>query len=364
MHDVPWPADFGGAIALFYELKSLHDIGLKIHLHCFLNKRPRQDILNSYCETIHYYKRKTLSFLPVKMPYIVNSRKNPALLNNLKKDKYPILLQGIHCTYYLNEDELPGRKIFLRLHNVEHRYYEQLANFESNFLKKIYFQLEAKLLKKYEKAVANKATIIAMSKEDAFFYVNDFAAKDVIFLPVFLPYQFVNSYDGKGTYCLYHGNLSINENDTAAIWLIEQIFQTLKIPLIIAGRNPSKKLVSIAAKNKYISIVANPSEINMQLLIANAQINILPSFNKTGIKLKLLNALFNGRHCLVNPAGVEGSAINELCTIANNELQFNKKVTALFNQSFTQKEIQHRSVVLKNIYNNKKSAQLFIDMLQ
>ena len=47
-------------------------------------------------------------------------------------------------------------------------------------------------------------------------------------------------------------------------------------------------------------LVANPSEMEMQDMIAKAQINILPSFNNTGIQIKLLNALFNGRHCLVN----------------------------------------------------------------
>ncbi len=363
MHDVPWPADFGGAIALFYELKYLHNIGLKIHLHCFYNKRPQQDVLKKYCETIHYYKRRKLTALSLTIPYIVNSRKSSALLTNLKKDNYPILLQGIHCTFYLSTKELQGRKVFIRLHNVEHRYYEQLEKHESNFLKKIYYKYEAKLLKKYEAAIANKAKIITLSTDDASFYENEFAAKDVSFLPVFLPYKNVSSLEGQGKYCLYHGNLSINENEKAAIWLIENLFLNFQIPLVIAGKNPSKKMVSIASKNEYISIVANPSELNMQLLIANAQINILPSFNNTGVKLKLLNALFNGRHCIVNPAGVEGSALNKLCTIAKNEAEFKQQIVTLFDKPFTQKEMQHRGAALKKLYNNTENARLFIDMI-
>lgn len=364
MHDVPYPADFGGVIALFYELKSFHAIGLKIHLHCFLNKRPQQEILNRYCETIHYYKRRKLSALSVNIPFIVNTRKSNSLLLNLQKDNHPILLQGIHCTYYLNKNKLSGRKIFIRLHNVEYRYYEQLAKWESNFLKKKYFQYEARLLKKYEDNIANKAKIVTLSTEDAALYVKEFGAKEISFLPVFLPYEQVSSLTGNGAYCMYHGNLCINENETAAIWLIEKLFQQLQIPLVIAGKNPSKKLVHIASKNKHISIVSNPSEINMQLLIANAQINILPSFNNTGVKLKLLNALFNGRHCIVNLAGVEGSGLNELCTLADGKQAFTEKIVQLFNESFTHKEIQHRSAALKKLYNNKKSAELFSDMLQ
>ena len=364
MHDVPWPADFGGVVDLFYKVKALHTIGIKIHLHCFLNKRPQQEILNSYCETVQYYKRKKITAFSFKIPFIVNSRTNDALLLNLQKDNYPILLEGIHCTYYLYKNQLKGRKLFIRLHNVEYRYYEQLANNESNFLKKLYFRYEANLLKNYERSIVNKATIITVSKDDAVLYKTEFDAREISFLPVFLPYEQVSIITGNGYYCLYHGNLAINENETAAIWLMEELFQQLQIPLVIAGKNPSRKLTNAAAKNKQISIVANPTEINMQLLIANAQINILPSFNNTGVKLKLLNALFNGRHCIVNYAGVEGSTLNELCTIANGEVEFKEKIVELFNQTFTHKQIQHRSAVLKKLYNNKKTALLFNDMLR
>jgi hypothetical protein len=49
-HDVPWPADYGGVVDLFYKIKTLHQAGIKIHLHCFVNKRPPQEELNKYCE--------------------------------------------------------------------------------------------------------------------------------------------------------------------------------------------------------------------------------------------------------------------------------------------------------------------------
>ena len=72
------------------------------------------------------------------------------------------------------------------------------------------------------------------------------------------------------------------------------------IPFIIAGKNPSEKLKNIAYKNENVSLVSNPSEQEMNELINKAQIHLLPSFNTTGIKIKLLNALFNGRYCLAN----------------------------------------------------------------
>ena len=41
--DVPWPADYGGVIDVFYKVKALHDIGVKVHLHCFTYGRQSQD---------------------------------------------------------------------------------------------------------------------------------------------------------------------------------------------------------------------------------------------------------------------------------------------------------------------------------
>ena len=362
-HDVPYPADFGGVIDQFYKIKWLHKIGIKIHLHCFLNNRAKQEELEKYCVTVNYYQRKKLGGISLSLPFIVFSRKNKLLLNNLQKDSYPILMEAIHCSYYLHQNLFKGRQFFLRLHNVEYKYYQQLAKHETNFLKKLYYLIEANLLKKYEKEIANKAPIWTLSSEDVILYKDKFQAKNIQFIPVFLPYEKVQTVLGKGTYCLYHGNLSINENEIAACWLTEKVFNTLQIPLIIAGRNPSKKLKQTAEKNNFVSIVESPTDTNLQLLISHAQINVLPSFNKTGVKLKLLNALFNGRHCIVNNAGTEGSGVNDLCRIANTTDSLKEQILSLFNEPFTQKEMQHRSTALKKLYNNEQNARLISEML-
>ena len=218
--DIPYPADYGGVIDLFYKIKSLHQMGVKIHLHCFAKDRKPQDELNKYCETVHYYQRKanTKSF-SLSLPLIVNSRVNEALITNLQKDSYPVILEGIHCTYYLNTGQLNNRKVIVRLHNAEFEYYRQLAIHEKNLFKKLYYLHESKLLKKYEKSIAAKATILAVSQQDADLYKKLFNAPDIHYLPVFLPHTLAVGKAGKGSFCLYHGNLAINENEEAATWL-------------------------------------------------------------------------------------------------------------------------------------------------
>ena len=51
-HQVPWPVDFGGVFDLFYKIKSLSEVGVKIHLHCFTKNDETVPILNRYCESV------------------------------------------------------------------------------------------------------------------------------------------------------------------------------------------------------------------------------------------------------------------------------------------------------------------------
>ena len=357
--DVPWPADYGGVVDLFYKLKALHQLGVKIHLHCFTQPgREPQDELNKYCVSVNYYPRKkNISNFSLRLPFIVNSRKNETLIANLNKDDHPVLLEGIHCTYYLHSNALKGRKVVVRLHNAEFEYYKQLAKNESNLFKKLYFLNESRLLFKYEKSIANKASFIAVSNHDVTLYQQLFNAKDIYQLPVFIPHTMAVGKEGKGCFCLYHGNLSVNENETAAIWLLENVFDTLDIPFVIAGKNPSKKLLALAHDHQHTCIVANPDEREMQDIITKAQIHVLPSFNNTGIKLKLLNALFNGRHCLVNPAGIEGSGLEAVCRVASDALSFKIAIEEMYRQPFTEQEKEKRQGLLQTVFNNEENAK-------
>lgn len=164
----------------------------------------------------------------------------------------------------------------------------------------------------------------------------------------------------KGCFCLYHGNLSVNENEKAAQWLLKEVFNDINIPLVIAGKNPSENLEELAYVNKNTCLVSNPSDKEMQDLIKKAQVNILPSFNNTGVKLKLLNALYNGRYCLVNEAAAKGVGLDNLCQIANGAAAFKKSAIELYDQPFLEEDSIRRQKLLAVSYNNEKNARQLI----
>lgn len=207
------------------------------------------------------------------------------------------------------------------------------------------------------------ATGWGVSEADVEYYKNEFNAKGIEFLPVFLPGDQVKSLAGQGSFCLYHGNLSVNENERAAEWLLKEVFSKTSIPFVMAGKNPSTYLQHLAHVHPHTCIVANPSEHEMQDLIKKAQINILPSFNQTGVKLKLLNALFNGRHCIVNTATVEGSGLEGLCHIATDAHAFISNIEELFQVPYTNEDINQRAQHLQSVYNNEQNGRKLISWI-
>ncbi|MDQ6845281.1 MAG: glycosyltransferase [Bacteroidota bacterium] len=343
---------------MFFKIKSLYEKGVIIHLHCFEYGRDKQAELNKYCSSVTYYKRKSfLQSLSLRLPYIVSSRAEPMLLKNLLKDDHPVLLEGIHCTYFLFKNKLRNKKVTVRLHNVEYKYYRELANTTSNIIKKIYLFTESRLLKKYEKLIANKALFLAVSEKDKSTYIQDFKALAIKYLPVFLLYPEVAIEPGSGTFCLYQGNLSVPENEKAALWLLQNVFDTLKIPFVIAGKKPSNYLAKLVNSNKNVCLVDDPSQKEMDELIKKAHVHLLPSFNKTGIKIKLLNALFNGRFVITNNAGIEGTAVAHICEIANLPAEYKEAISRLFKEKFTEANIVNRKKTLHGIYNNDENVQ-------
>jgi len=355
--DVPFPANYGGVIDVFYKLRALHALGVKITLHCFEYGRGEAKELNKYCDKVYYYKRNTSIFNQFSsIPFIVKSRTSEELVQNLLLDKAPILFEGLHTCAILNDARLKERFKIYRESNIEHQYYRYLAASEKNSLKKWYFKTEANKLEKFENQLSNANVMLVVSEEDTKYLQNKFPKSNVKYLPSFHPYTELECLTGKGDYALYHGNLSISENYLAAEYLIKEVFSKSKHKFIIAGLNPQEALIQLAKQHSNIEIIANASDEKLQSLLKNAHINCLYTHQESGLKLKLLNSLFAGRFCLVNDKMLYGTNLKNCCEIANTGAEFLTQVDALFKLEFRAEDIKKREENLQtfNVINNSK----------
>ena len=146
------------------------------------------------------------------------------------------------------------------------------------------------------------------------------------------------------------------ENEAAVEFLIRKVFAGSKHRLIIAGMNPQKRIIELAHPHNNISIIANPDDEKLFSLIRNAHVNVLVTFQATGLKLKLLNTLYNGRHCLVNPLMLNGTGLEPLCTIAETAEDFRNKLDELQNVPFTVSEAEKRHELLNRTFSNSGNA--------
>lgn len=312
--DVPYPPNYGGVMDVYNRIKALHKNGYKIHLHSFEYGRGRQEALNTVCSKLDYYKRSSkLTKSLSKTPMIVSSRKNKTLLENLLKDNAPILFEGQHCTAFLGHQALKNRTKLVRIHNVEHHYYKFLAESEPHFLKKQYYLREAKKLKTHEVVLKHANHLLCISKPDVEYYAKKF--KTTLLLPAAINIEKQDYIGEKENFCLFHGNLSVSENTKAVNWILNEVLPFLNTPLVIAGKNPNRKLVTKIAKLDGVRLVSNPDKTTLDKLLNTTKSHLLITFQNTGIKLKLLNALCTSGKVVANSKMLSGTGLESLCDL-------------------------------------------------
>lgn len=355
---VPFPANYGGVIDVFYKIKSLFELGVDIKLHCYQYDRKASPELEKYCSEVHYYRRKMNPFLLFsKEPFIVATRYNKILEQRLLKDNHPILLEGVHSCGVLKNNLFKQRTIIIRSHNLEHDYYHQLGLAEAKILKRLYFKSEAKKLLKYERKTFPLVTeIIGISEKDTQYIRSNYGKG--IHVSAFHQFKKVSLNQTKGEYAFYHGNLGVAENDQAAQYLVKEVFSQTNYPLIIAGNHPSDGLKKACESSPNVTLKANISSNEIIDLLEQAQINVLPTFQSTGIKLKLLAALFCGKHCLVNLPMVKGTGLKALCTLANTPAEYLKAIDELREKEISDEIITERKNVLKPFMNDQNALKI------
>lgn len=226
--------------------------------------------------------------------------------------------------------------------------------------RKLFLRSEATKLKRYEPILQGADHILGIAKHETAYFKSTYGSG--IFIPAFHRFEEVNSLPGSGDYILFHGNLGVAENSEIFLKLASGVLSRTNYPVIVAGKNPSERFRKKVARYPKIKLVANPTDQELDELILNAQVNLLQTYQATGIKLKLLHALFLGRHCLVNNHMVEGTGLDQLCTLVNSKEEFFLKLDELMALPFNEEQIRIRKKALKE-FSNRAGAEKILRLL-
>ncbi len=364
--DVPYPPNYGGVIDVYYKLLQLKKLGVKIHLHVFCYGRTVSDHLNEVCEKVYSYPRKQHAwYLFSPVPFIVKSRTSHQLVKNLMQehDNAPILLEGLHTTSVIADNQLISRRAICRTANIEHHYYAALAKAEKRWFRKMFLFLESRKLKRWEKVLSFAAAIVSVSYADHHYFKKQYPMVKGEVLPVFHPFEYCTCMEGHGSFVLYHGNLSVPENFLVATELTSLLGDKADIALVVAGLLPPLFLKKHIERFSNATLIDSPSEEALQKLIQQAHIHLMFTHQATGMKLKLINALFNGRYIMANEEMLSGTALQKACEVVPLDEMLPQRIKLLMKKPFLQQQIAEREQLITEELSNRRHAKKLVSII-
>ncbi|HRO85079.1 MAG TPA: glycosyltransferase family 4 protein [Niabella sp.] len=360
----PYPGDCAVSIDILNRIKAFHNKGIDIHLHYFDINDEYPIELSDYCKTVNVYKVANKNINKTKLNDQKKHFVHNDLVENINSNNFPVLFEGLSSTGVLEKINFENRKVCIRLHKDQNLGNELTQNGQQGVFGTFIKRIKNTFKERKEYPLPKNCMYACISEEDAR-QLKLMGISKAAFVPAFPTWQAVDIITGTGNFCLFHGNLSEPENEKAAFWLLNNVFNKIRIPFVIAGKNPTNRLIKAAHLYQHTCIVSNPCDSELNDLIHKAHINILPCLRKnyTGIRFKLLHAMYRGRHCITTPTIVRGSGLEKACHIGSSANNLAAIISQVYPLPFMEEEIKVRKKLLYETYNNEENINSFIDYL-
>ncbi len=355
----PYPPSYGGIIDVYYKIKALAETGVKIHLHCFVDRIPEtiDQEVKSITETVSFYKKKKnpLHYFS-QVPFAASIRTSDTLFENLMSIKAPILFEGLQTTQIISRLKDTGYSLYLRFHNNESEYYKGLSSSEKNIFKKIIYRIEALKFADYQKKILKEFDAVFCLSEKEFNDVECYS-ENAHLTHIFHGNRTVKPLTKKGDYFLFHGDLSISDNKRALEETMT-MFKTLPRHRLVvasdrAGDDLKKKISSI----ENISLVPIETTENLHSLFEHAHANILLSYQNSGTKVKLFNALYNSRFVVINQNITDDKALMNLCRLGSTSDEIRQQIIETAGQDYNEYETR-KDILEKNYSDDTKAEEM------
>jgi glycosyltransferase involved in cell wall biosynthesis len=231
------------------------------------------------------------------------------------------------------------KKVVFHEHNAEFIMWKRFSEVSSNFVKKKILHFESKRIVRAELKYCQRADIIFAAPNDQLELINMGANKEKFKTT----YHLGNdenlklpklNYSDTDESLLYVGTLTWEANIDGLIWFIDNIWGNLteqfpNLKFNIIGKNPDIRLIKIKAKYKNIILHGFVEDLNE--FYRMSRVFVVPQRFGSGIKVKILDAMYRGIPCVTTSIGVEGLQIKngKELMIADDEQNFAKYVAEL-----------------------------------
>ncbi|WP_426476591.1 hypothetical protein ACP3T3_14795 [Chryseobacterium sp. CBSDS_008] len=359
----PYPPSYGGIIDVYYKIKSLSDLGIKIHLHCFIDEVPStiDPEVKEITETVFFYKKKKNPLLYFSgIPFAVAIRNSQVLLKNLEKNKAPILFEGLQTTHIMRLLKDNGHKLYLRYHNNETEYYKGLSFSEKNVFKKLIYKIESLKYTGYQKKILKKFESVFCLSEKEYNEVQAHS-ENAHLIHIFHGNESVKELEKKGKYFLFHGDLTTADNKRALNDAID-LFKTLpQYKLVVASDRATEDIKRKISTAENISLTPIQTTENLHRLLEDAHANILISYQNSGTKVKLFNTLYHSRFIIINENITDDPVLKSLCLLGSDMDEIRQQIIASAEKEY--QDTEKRKEILEKNHSDKAKAKEIIKII-
>ncbi len=346
----PYPLIDGERIAIFQLSKGLSEAGAEVQIAA-LNTYKHHTNLSSvphYFQDTYHIKSVDINTTP-GFPGFMNSFFRGTsynvdrfyskdfenlLLQTLRETEFDIVqLEGSYLLPYIQAVRKSSKaKIVLRSHNIEHRIWQRNAEATHSFFRKRLYRFFAQRLKKVEiKLLESVDAIVPISSIDALWYKQQGFKKPLhVCMTGFDAPLHQNKQFNHELKLYYLGSMDWLPNVEGLKWFINNVWTVCmekQVPLTLHLPNHPQQYLFEHVKG----IVWYQNIDDVKQFIADKDILVVPLFSGSGIRIKIPEALNQGRVVLSTTIGAEGLGLthNKEILIADNADSFIIEIMSL-----------------------------------
>lgn len=324
---LPYPPVSGGLIKTLKMIKflsTIHEIDLGFFLKdtseiTGLNLEAFKNEVNatSFYKYLNVERTGTnfLRSLFCKVPMSVYRNRDKEFLSQIeaKMNNYDI----IFIDHFLMFQYVPKewkKKVVLHQHNAEFIMWQRYAETQPNLIKKTLINFEAIRIKEYEKSILERSNVVLASTNDIEL-LSKITDKKIKFMETLHlgdesllespPLVFQKTQQA----ILYIGTLTWEANRDGLYWFLQNVWPRVKknhpaLIFNVIGKNNAPELFNEWGNDPQIKWHGFVEDLNV--FYDNARISVAPLNFGSGIKVKVINALYRGLPMVTTEIGVEG----------------------------------------------------------
>lgn len=366
---LPYPPISGGVIKSWRLVEFLSQ-KYELTLATFLKNDEKKDV-DTFLSKVQF---KKYFFEPIDIPRsALNLIKSNLLLQplnlyrnrsksfknevqNFSKEVDAIFVDHYEMFQYVPKD-FKG-KVILHQHNCEYLIWERYSELETNLLKKIALKNQAFWIKNYENKICKRSDTILAAPNDIqelvkigadynkFFETYHLGDEEMLYLP---PLEWTKSENS----ILFIGTLTWEANIDAVLYFLKDIWPKIlsirpEVKFYIVGKNPDIRIIQAVKESHQVYLTGFVQDLDEYY--TRCKVFISPLRFGSGIKVKVMNALYRGIPTVSTTIGAEGLAVDhgKDMMVTDDANQFAEDIIKLLEDPYLWKNISSNSRQLAN----------------